>query len=229
MKITPLVAYDVGVHIGDGNMYSNNRTFRITYSGNLTNEKEYYKNFLLNVIKKAYKHYDVNPIYIERFEDNTVLIVVNSKELVEFKQKVFNLPCGPKDEIEIPKQILKDLNLLKWCMRGIGDTDVSLSFKKNKKGINTEPRLELYTKSEKLINNLKQVLTRFKFTFSIEEKVGNYCGFMLRLYGKKNLENWLKTFGFSNPWIKLKIKIWKKLGYFPINKTYPELIRFGFA
>jgi len=229
MKITTLVAYDVGVHIGDGNMYSKNRTFRVTYSGNLTNEKEYYQNFLLKVIKEAYKQYDVNPIYVERPEDNTVLILVNSKELVEFKQKILKLPCGPKDEIEIPKQILKDLNLLKWCMRGIGDTDVSLSFKKNKKGINTEPRLELYTKSKKLIKNLKQVLTQFKFTFSIEEKVGNYHGFMLRLYGKKNLENWLKNFGFSNHWIKLKIKIWRKLGFFPINKTYSELKRFEIA
>jgi len=219
-EITNLVAYDIGVHIGDGNMYSKNNIYRITYSGNLTNEKEYHQDVLIDVIKKAY---NVNPIYIERPKDNTVLILVNSKKLVEFKHKELGLPCGPKDEIEIPKQILENLDLLKWCMRGIGDTDFSLSFKKNSKGINTEPRLELYTKSEKLMENLKQVLQQFEFTFSVERKIGKYRGFMLRIYGKKNLDRWIKNFGFSNNWIKLKIEIWKKLGYFPINKTYYEL------
>jgi hypothetical protein len=41
---------------------------------------------------------------------------------------------------------------------------------------------------------------------------------MVRIYGKQNLQLWLKNFGFFNPWILSKIKIWKKLGYFPIKK-----------
>ncbi len=201
-------------------MYSKNRTHRITYSGNLTNEKEYYKNFLFKVIKKAY---NVNPIYIERPKDNTVLILVNSKDLVELKNKAFNLPCGPKDQIEIPKQILETSKFLKWCMRGIGDTDFSLSFKKNKKGINKEPRLELYTKSPKLIEDMKNILQKFGFTFSVENKTGKYSGFLLRIYGNKNLEKWLNLFGFSNSWINIKLKIWKELGYYPVNKNYSDI------
>ena len=222
-KITPEIAYDVGIHIGDGNMYSKDGTYRITYSGNLTNEKEYYKD-LQKIIRASY---NVNPIYIERPKDNTVLVIVNSKGLVEFKRNELNLPCGPKNDIEIPKRILENTTLTRWCMRGIGDTDFSLSFKKNKKGINTEPRLELYTKSSKLIENLKHILLKFSFTFAIEKKTGKYHGYLLRMYGKKNLENWLNNFGFSNSWINLKLKVWKKLGYFPIKKTYSELKSFA--
>jgi hypothetical protein len=79
------------------------------------------------------------------------------------------------------------------------------------------------------MENLKWVLSNFGFTFAIEKRVGKYHGFMLRIYGKKNLENWLKNFGFSNSWINLKLKIWKKLGYYPINKTYPELEKLYFV
>jgi len=216
MKITHLIAYEIGVHIGDGNMYSYNRTHRITYSGNLQNEKEFYK-LLARIIKKIY---NVKPILIERKKDNTILLIINSKKLIQWKVKEFNLPIGSKKDIEIPEKILKDSKLTCFFMRGLGDTDFSLSFKKNKKGIHTEPRLEMYTASQKLATQISYILKKFNFTFSLQ-KLGR--GFMIRIYGKRNLKKWLKTFGFNNPWIKLKIKVWKKLGYYPIGKTYEEL------
>ena len=46
---------------------------------------------------------------------------------------------------------------------------------------------------------------------------------MIRIYGKKNLDNWMNNFGFYNDWILMKLKIWKKLGYFPIRKSFLEL------
>lgn len=222
IKISKWLAYETGVHVGDGNMYSYSRIRRITFSGNLKNEKEYYKKILPKIIKRVYK---LRPIYIERTKDNTVILIVNSKDLVEFKNRVLGLPIGKKDEIRIPEIIMKNQNLVKWFMRGLGDTDFSLSFKKDRKGIHKEPRLELYSKSGKLIRDIESILRKFNFTFSIEEKTGKYHGFMIRIYGIKNLENWIKTFGFSNPWVKIKIKVWKKLGYFPIKKSYPEYLQ----
>ena len=219
-KVDKWVSYETGIHVGDGNMYSYGRTHRVTYSGNLENEKEFYK-FLSRIIKKVFR---VNPILIERPQDNTILIIVNSKDFIEFKKKVLKLPLGPKDEIKIPKQILENKNLIKWFMRGLGDTDFSLSFKKNKKGVHNEPRLEWYTKSKNLMSQVKKILKKFGFTFSIEERKGKYHGYLLRMYGKRNLKLWLKNFGFSNSWIKLKIKIWKKLGYFLIGKSYKKLL-----
>ncbi len=202
-------------------MYSYGRTHRVTYCGNLKNEKKFYKEFLLKILEKIYR---IKPHYIERRKDNTVILILNSKVLVQFKNKIFGLPIGPKNEVEIPEKIRKNKRLLKWFMRGLGDTDFSLSFKKNKKGIHTEPRLELYTQSKKLFKQIKKVLREFGFTFGeniIKKK--NYQGFMIRIYGKKNLQLWLKNFGFFNPWILLKIRVWKKLGYFPIGKSFDEL------
>ena len=197
-------------------MYSYNRTHRITYAGNLLNEKEFYK-FLARIVKKIYK---VKPIVLERKKDNTILLLVNSKKLIQLKVKEFNLPIGSKKDIQIPQKILKNPKLLRFFMRGLGDTDFSLSFKKNKKGIHTEPRLEMYTASQKLAFQVSQILSRFNFTFALQRMKK---GFMIRIYGKRNLKKWLKVFGFRNPWIKLKIKVWKKLGYYPIGKTFSKL------
>lgn len=152
-KVDKWVSYESGVHVGDGNMYSYDRTHRVAYSGNLKNEKEFYK-FLSRFIKKVFR---VSPILVERPRDNTILILVNSKDLVKYKVGVLKLPLGPKDEIKIPKQILRNRNLIKWFMRGLGDTDFSLSFKKNKKNIHNEPRLEWYTKSKKLVKQVKKL------------------------------------------------------------------------
>lgn len=218
-KISPEVSYESGVHTGDGNMYSYGRTRRIAYSGNLENEREFYIK-LSQIFKRTF---GLNPIFDERPEDNTVLIIINSKELLEFKNRILKLPIGPKDKIEIPKQIMEDDQLVKWFIRGLGDTDFSLSFKKNKNGIHKEPRLEWYTKSQKLSKQVGKILKRLGFTFSIDERKGKYHGFLLRMYGKRNLELWLKNFGFSNNWINLKIKFWKKFGYFEIGKNYIEL------
>ena len=216
-KLTKWIAYEIGVHVGDGNMYSYNRTHRITYSGNLANEGKFYKESLMKLIKKIYK---VQPRYYERKSDNTVLLVINSKKLIEFKNKFFGLPIGAKDEIEIPKVIRKNPSLIKWFMKGLGDTDFSLSFKKDRKELHSQPRLELYTKSKKLFRQVCEILKKFGFTFGKNiVKKEKQKGYIVRIYGKQNLQLWLKNFGFSNPWILSKIKIWKKLGYFPIKET----------
>ncbi len=197
------------------------RTHRVTYSGNLKNETEFYK-FLSRLIKKIFR---VNPILIERPQDNTILLLVNSKELLEFKEKTLRLPLGPKGEIGIPNQILKNRNLIKWFMRGLGDTDFSLSFKKNRKGIHNEPRLEWYSKSRKLVGQVEKILRKFGFTFSTQEIKGKYHGYLLRMYVKRNLRLWLNLFLFSNDCIKIKLKVWRKLGYYPVEKTYRYLLK----
>ena len=95
MRITKNISYDVGVHIGDGNMYSQGRTHKITYSGNLNNEKEFYLEVLKPLIKSVY---NTEPKYYERKSDNSVLLVINSKKLIKFKNKVLGLPIGKKQK-----------------------------------------------------------------------------------------------------------------------------------
>src|SRR3989344_7361365 len=138
-----LLAYETGIHLGDGNLYETKRMQRVTYSGNLENEKEFYKKSLFDILRKLFS---VTPLYYERKTDNSVLLVINSKKIVEFKKGI-GLAAGNKTNIKIPEFIKKDGKLLKQCLSGIGDTDFSVSFKKNRKGAYVEPRMEMFCNS----------------------------------------------------------------------------------
>ena len=217
-KLSEEIAYEIGVHVGDGSMYSNGKMCRITISGSLSDEKEYYRKVLQPLTKRIY---GVEPRYYERPSDNTVLLITNSKDVVNFKQNILGLPAGKKDTIRIPEQIKSNHKLLRAFLRGLGDTDFSVSFKKNRKGKYVEPRLEMYTKSEFLVEDVRDSLTKLGFTLSVEKKEkGKYNGFMVRMYGKRNLQLWLDLIGFQNPSRIVKIKFWKKFGFFVPRKNY---------
>lgn len=215
-----LLAYETGVHIGDGNLYlKKDRMYRVTYSGNLRNEKEYYRNVLRKIL---YTVYGVEPCYYERKHDNTVLLILNSKEIVKMKIKLGIRP-GNKNEIAIPAWIKKNTELSKACIRGIGDTDFSLSFKKDRKGLYKEPRIELYSRSKALIDDIADFLSKLEFTFSVEEG-RDKKEFRLRMYGKRNLFRWVREIGFWNPYKNLKLLTWKIYGYCNPGLNYTDYL-----
>jgi len=212
-----LEAYLIGIYLGDGNIYQNNRMNRVTYSGNLKNEKEFYENILSKIIKDIFK---ISPILYKRKKDNSIILIVNSKKIIERKKRLGFVP-GNKKYSRIPKIIRQNKNLLRNCLAGIGDTDFSISFKKNRKGIYTEPRMELFTYSPFLAKDVKNSLKELGFTSSFEEKIRReYIEYRIRMYGKRNLEKWMKEIGLKNSSKTVKIRFWKKFGYFIPRKNY---------
>ncbi len=217
-----LLAYETGIHLGDGNLYDVERTHRVTYSGNLENEKEFYQKILFEILQKLF---NLIPLYYERKTDNSVLLVINSKKLVEFKKSI-GLAAGNKTNIKMPEFIKKKNKLLKKCLSGIGDTDFSVSFKKNRKGVYVEPRMEMFCNSRNLAVDICNALRKFNFTFSFEEtKRRNFNEFRIRMYGKRNLNKWIDEIGFKNTYILAKINFWKKFGYFVPKKNYSYYVR----
>jgi len=212
-----VLAYEAGVFIGDGNLYVNERMNRVTYSGNLENEEDFYEKVLSSILKQAY---GIQPRLYRRVSDNSVLLVINSKRIVQEKISI-GFKAGNKREIRIPANIRDDDRCLKECLAGIGDTDFSLSFKKNRNGIYTEPRLELFTFSPNLAKDIQQALIKlgFRCSFEAKERRG-YQEFRIRMYGKKNLERWIREIGFKNLYILAKLNFWKKFGYFVPKKNY---------
>lgn len=212
-----VLAYETGVFIGDGNLYVNDRMNRVTYSGNLENEEEFYEKVLSSILEQAY---GIQPRIYRRVSDNSVLLVINSKRIVQQKINIGFRP-GNKREIRIPESIRNDDECLRKCLSGIGDTDFSLSFKKNRKGVHTEPRLELFTFSPNLAKDIQQALIKLGFSCSFETKERRgYQEFRIRMYGKKNLDKWLREIGFKNPYILAKLNFWRKFGYFVPRKNY---------
>lgn len=212
-----LEAYLVGVYLGDGNIYQNNRMNRITYSGNLKNEKEFYGKILSKIIEKVFR---IKPRLYERERDNSILLIINSKRIIKRNIRLGFVP-GNKKAVRIPRIIKENNNLLKNCLAGIGDTDFSISFKKDRKGIYKEPRMELFTYSPLLAKDVSISLKKFGFTFSFERKKRRgFEEFRIRIYGKRNLNKWIKEIGFRNSSKSIKIDFWKKFGYFVPKKSY---------
>jgi len=221
-EITERLAYETGVHIGDGNLYSKNRTHKITYSGNLQNEEVFYLDYLKPMVEEIYK---IQPKVIKKPNKNAILLVINSKKVADFKIEKLNLPNGKKTDITIPKEIKQDLTLAKECLKGIADTDFSLSFKKNRKGIYNEPRIELFSRSTLLVNEIYDILLSLKFTANKEnvERRG-FIENRLRLYGKENIKRWMEEIGFLNPYRLLKLEVWKKTGEVLPKQSYYDYL-----
>ena len=222
-EITKTLAYETGVHIGDGNLYSKKRTHKITFSGNLENEEVYYLDILKPIIQEIYQ---IEPSIIRNKKRNVILLVINSKKIAEFKIKELNLPNGKKTHIQIPNVIKENTNFLLECIKGIGDTDFSLSFKKNRKGIYNEPRIELFSNSTILVQELYESLLSLNFTASIELNVmrRGYKENRLRIYGKRNLQLWMQKIGFLNPYRLAKYNVWKKMNEVKPYQSYADLL-----
>jgi hypothetical protein len=104
-------------------------------------------------------------------------------------------------------------------MKGLADTDFTVYFKKGKSRIaHSYPIIASTFSSEKLAIKIKKILAEFKIKANIyshttkyENKI--YQQWDIQIYGRKNLELWVKSIGFSNPRMNKRLNIWRKYGY----------------
>lgn len=206
-----LLAYETGVHLGDGCLYINQKhgTYRIEFSGNSETDKEFYSKILPEILKKLYNK---SPRIYKKKNENTILVVFNSKKIAEQKIRL-GLPVGNKLNLkEIPNWLRE--NLIPHFIRGLGDTDFSVTFHKNKKGVHCEPRIELFTNNEVISDFLYASLKKLDFDPTLEKAHRRgFREFRLRLYGKAMLNNWMEKIGFVNPKHLNKIYTFRKFGY----------------
>jgi len=206
-KITPKLAEEIGMHIGDGFLSNKRNEFRL--KGNKYDEKDYYNNF----VGKLYKDLFNIDVKIKEYE-STYGFELCSKSICEFKRQIIKLPSGKKDNITIP-QILKINNteVLSSLLRGLFDTDGSIHFQSKYGHKNYYPLISIGQKSEKLIKEIKTLLEMLGFNPSIH--FGKDCA-RISLYGYDSLEKFIERIGFNNPKHLKKIEEWKR--------SYPKLV-----
>ena len=196
----------IGVIIGDGNIHYNSKTrkyfFEITGDPKL--ERDYFE-YVRTLISSLL---DKNPkIYVR---DRGLRIRVYSKEFVEFLINKLNMPYGEGkcEKVEIPELIYsQDWGILKYCIRGITDTDGSL-FVSKKPGIEKYPGIEISTTSKNLSLQLRKIISQ-KYRIGFREfKKDNYRRrYILSINGNIMVDKWIKDIGFSN---KRKLKVWER-------------------
>ncbi len=208
-KITPLLAEEIGLSIGDG--YISNKKFEYRLKGNKKDEKEYYNNFVKPMFKELY-NIDLNI----REYDSTVGFELYSKALWEFKTKVIGLPTAPKRTIGIPALFkVNNKEILCSLVRGLFDTDGNIYFRSQ--GINKSyyPVLSFTTISKLLAEDLNEILAVLGFNSNLYfsskiTKKNPSPKYSVVLYGYSNFRLYKKLINTRQPKNINKLKVWGK-------------------
>jgi len=225
-ELTPELAYETGVHIGDGHLTISPRkdqkgnNYMIVYSGNLEDEIEFYSDVILNLIKRLYN----KECSIKREQKNTVSIRFRSMAVATFKSEVMGLPSGnKKGRIRIPKIIMDaPLDIKKFCLAGIVDTDFSLTFKREGK----DPRItgSFPCECRHLVDDMQSILSDLEIKTSVFESTTidsrynppkPYKHVGIGINGKKSLELWMNAVGFKSSKHLTKLQLWRRYGTCP--------------
>lgn len=199
-KITPLLAEEIGIHLGDGFLSSTRYDYRL--KGNPYDEKEYYDQHIKNLFKELY-NLDVKVKMFNRcygFE-------ITSKALWEFKSKVLKIKTGDKEKIFLPPCLkTNDIEILTAFLRGLFDTDGCLSFQTRYGYEKYYPYISLHLFSKNLIEEVGEILQMLGF----EPKVYLYERFgRINLYGINSFKRYEKLIGWSSKKNLNRVLEWK--------------------
>ena len=122
---------------------------------------------------------------------------------------------GNKLKLKRVPSWIKD-NLVQHFLRGLADADFCLSFKKNRKGLHCEPRLELFTNNKIIAEFVCKSLRSMGFKVAFEDAMNRqFKEYRIRMYGKKMLDKWMKEIGFENDKHTSKVILFRMLGHVP--------------
>src|SRR3989338_10231058 len=149
---SPDLAEFLGVLMGDGFIGSYpSRVIEIT--GNKVNDKEYYQNYLIPLIKRIF---DTKVYFRER--PNCLRLSIYSKEIFTAIKVTFDFPVGKKGNIVIPRNMLESDECKLRLIRGLFDTDGSISLQRRK-----YPVIAITTTSKALAMQIQEILNQFDF------------------------------------------------------------------
>lgn len=176
-----------GILLGDGSITDSQ--VRITVS-NLV-DKDYSK-FIVELMKKLFKF---SPSIGIRNQDNTINITLSGIGLVELLEK-WGFKKGNKirQQVNIPRWIMKNDVFKKACVRGLMDTDGGIYFHNHKVGGNKYRNIELcFTSfSIPLLNSVAKILKENKINYSLKKN-------RLFIYNLVHIKRYFSLFSTHNP------------------------------
>ena len=199
-RLTPELAEEIGMSIGDGFLSNRRNEYRL--KGN-KNEKGYYDLFIKPLYKKLF-NLDLN---VREYE-TTYGFEIASKGFWTFKNKILGIPSGRKDNITVPNIVkVNDINILTSFVRGLFDTDGSVSFSSRYGYKNYYPTISISFKSKKLVVELMEILQMLGLEPGISKKDPYW---QLYLNGYTRLEKYSRLIGWSNQKNIDRVIKWKK-------------------
>ena len=157
-NITPLLAEEIGLHLGDGSMnYYNGRGF-YQLRGHISDDKKHYQLRIKNMYKELF---NIDVSLREMPSSNVYGFQIWSDKLVDYKHRVLGLPLGKKSKFQIPTEIITSAKLSRSFLRGYFDTDGCL-YIENKRG-KPYPRIEMASISKEFTNQLNRIMLKMGF------------------------------------------------------------------
>ncbi len=221
----------MGMHAGDGCISINEKYSEYALLGDMREEREYHESYVIPLFNKLVcipilgkkirgKEYPSNGVF--------GFHIFNPKITQYFID--FGFKKGPKTNLVLPEIITNSKpENKKAFLRGLFDTDGSISFEKNytaRKKLHNRPKIKIATTSKKFKNQIKNMCNDLGIK-TIDKKP--YKGkrdknikYELVIYRKKDIEKWINDIGFNNTKHKTKIAIWKMFGYCPPHTTIKQ-------
>ena len=226
--LTKELAEFIGIMIGDGHL--------ALYVGKIRGGKKRYdstikisggKNeepYLRLITDVFYKLFNLRMIWEPDKRSNAVMLVANSKSILQFLNKCCGVPTGRKSGIVCIPELIKTagVDIKRAFLRGLADTDFSLSFQNKNKTGHKYPVLRASFKSKKLVQDLEPMFHELGFKHSTyydelrhDKRFADYFMHNIYLYGCNNLIKWRAEIGFSNAKYARKLNKWDKDGVCP--------------
>lgn len=221
-KIDRKLAEAQGIHDGDGHIRAKSYGFKV--SGHRIEDRPY----LLAHVRPLHKElFNLEPTIVENPIRNELSLEYASKVVYTFLTKVQGLPPGRKRESNIPQTYKEDTGLLRRYLRGLGDTDGTISFKRpHNARYHYYPIIEIDRSTKRLIKQVAGILPKFGITCCTQyNKRNSGKGKLLHrveIQGIDNLERWMKNIGFMNPKHLTKVLLWCRYGVCPPKTTLEE-------
>jgi len=197
----PDLAYETGVHLGDGSLDQ----YRYVISGDRTKELQYCQRVLAPLVQRLY-----GLVPALAFEHNSIYLRIYSKELVAFKHDVLGLPIGVKKHIRFPSFSKQNDTSISNVISGLYDTDGSAKVRHNRSG--DYPRISLAQKHPELVLETKALLESFGITSTFyrndyaDPRSGKIeTRWFLDINGFRNFDLFIFSIGTRSPYMRERL------------------------
>lgn len=200
IEINSKLAELVGIYLGDGHIYK--KGLIITCG---TIDESYITRYIPQLIEDIFNK--IGGIYYFKTK-KAIQYRIYSKEIVNYLENKFDLKLGKKRTPIIPKAVFEEVGLLKYCIKGLIDTDGGL-YRHHKNNL----QIVFFNSKLSLIHSLKTALESLKFNPRIGK---NHTGYCVYLFGKE-AKRYSEEIGFSNTKNRVKYNYWLRYSRVPLN------------
>ncbi len=184
------VAEVMGIMLGDGNIWERKGFYYVRVCGHSTEDRKYLINHVKPLIKKIF---NINMQTYKHKTNNELYLTKGSKDFV-FTLKNYGLESGDKikNNKGIPEWVFSSEDYLKACIRGLIDTDGSVTAITNRNYTYiwfTNKNAALRDDFEKAMRILGYKIAKWNLSGTPETYIGN----------KKGIRKFYKEIGFNNP------------------------------